>query len=99
VPYAGRAHRRLLERHGITRSMSRSGNCYDNAVVMESFFGSAPSIKTELVNEQTYQTHEQARGSIFEYLEGFYNRARKEAFLTGISESRTVRTASPRISQ
>lgn len=81
VQYACQTHRQLLERHGINPSMSRSGNCYDNAV-MESFFG---SLKTELVNQQHYQTHRQARGSVFEYLEGFYNRERRHSSLGYLS--------------
>jgi len=81
VQYACRQHRQLLERAGMIRSMSRAGNCYDNAV-MESFFG---KLKTELINEQTYQTHDQARSSIFEYLEGFYNRQRRHSSLGYLS--------------
>ena len=77
VQYACAAHRRLLEAHGLVPSMSRTGNCYDNAP-MESFFG---TLKRELVNEQRYATRAQARSSIFEYIEGFYNRQRKHSRL------------------
>jgi putative transposase len=75
VQYACDAYRLFLERHGMQASMSRSGNCYDNAV-MESFFG---TLKTELVYHEHYATREQARRSIFEYIEVFYNRQRRHS--------------------
>jgi putative transposase len=56
----------------MTCSMSRKGNCWDNAV-MESFFG---TLKTELVHHRRYETRNQARLEIFEYIEVFYNRQR-----------------------
>ena len=55
--------------------MSRRGNCHDNAV-MESFFG---TLKTELVYHQRYATRAQAKASIFEYIEVFYNRQRRHS--------------------
>jgi putative transposase len=67
--YASDSHRKLLKRHGIQQSMSRKGNCWDNAV-SESFFH---TLKTEYVNHQHYATHEIARKSIFDYIEVFYN--------------------------
>ena len=70
--YASESHRALLEQHGIRQSMSRKGNCWDNAV-SESFFH---TLKTELVHQQTYQTRAEARQAIFEYIEVFYNRER-----------------------
>ena len=57
--------------------MSRTGNCYDNAV-MESFFG---TLKTELVHHEAYATREEARQSLFEYIEVFYNRQRRYSAL------------------
>jgi len=57
--------------------MSGKGNCYDNAVA-ESFFH---TLKTELVYHQTYQTRSQAKTSLFEYIEIFYNRFRKHSSL------------------
>lgn len=57
--------------------MSRKGECWDNAVA-ESFFG---SLKNELVHEMDYRTRKEARQSIFEYIEVFYNRKRRHAFL------------------
>lgn len=75
--YASYIFRGLLNRYGIKASMSRSGNCYDNAYV-ESFFG---KLKTELIHGKKYQTRKEARLSIFEYVEVFYNRIRKHSAL------------------
>ena len=72
IQYASGLYLRLLKRHGIERSMSRKGNCYDNAVA-ESFFS---SLKNELVHGRDYYTREEARTEIFEYIELFYNRQR-----------------------
>lgn len=72
VQYASDDHQHLLARHGITVSMSRKGDCYDNAA-MESFWA---TLKTELTHHQHYDTRDQARTSIFEYIEVFYNRKR-----------------------
>jgi putative transposase len=73
--YAARATRELCARHAITQSMSRRGNCWDNAV-SESFFS---TLKRELIGPQVYATAEDARGSIFEYIEAFYNRERRHS--------------------
>jgi len=75
--YAGDDYQGLLAAHGITASMSAPGCCYDNAV-MESFFG---TLKTELVHHEHYATRDRARSSIFEYIEGFYNRTRLHSTL------------------
>jgi len=75
--YASYAYQALLRGYGITQSMSRSGNCYDNAY-MESFFG---TLKTELVHGEKYHTRLEARLSIFEYVEMFYNRQRRHSAL------------------
>ncbi len=77
VQYASDEYQGLLAKHGIDCSMSRKGDCYDNAV-MESFFG---TLKTELVNHERYATRAQARASIFEYIEVFYNRQRLHSTL------------------
>lgn len=69
--------RRLLAPAGAVGSMSRSGDCYDNACV-ESFFG---TLKTELVYRQRYRDRSEARRSIFEYIEVFYNRQRRHSTL------------------
>ena len=102
VQYACKEYRRLLKNHGFVQSMSRKGNCWDNAPQesffghmkdeidykscrtieelkilidesMESFFG---TLKTELMYHEDYMTRNQARASIFEYIEAFYNRVR-----------------------
>jgi putative transposase len=70
--YASESHRALLAQYGIRQSMSRKGNCWDNAVP-ESFFH---TLKTELIHHQTYQTRADARQAVFEYIEVFYNRER-----------------------
>lgn len=70
--YASDSHRKLLKQQGIIQSMSRKGNCWDNAV-SESFFH---TLKTECVNHENYATREAARKSIFDYIEVFYNRQR-----------------------
>lgn len=68
-------YRPLLERHAIRQSMSRKADCWDNAP-MESFFH---TLKTELVMHCDYQTREEARSSLFEYMEVFYNRQRRHS--------------------
>ena len=75
--YASYAFRELMERHGFVQSMSSSGNCYDNAL-MESFFH---TLKTELTYFEKYRTRQEARGSVFEYIEVFYNRVRRHSAL------------------
>lgn len=73
--YASKEHRALLKQHHIKQSMSRKGDCWDNAVA-ESFFH---TLKTELVFHERYKTREQAHASIFEYIEVFYNRKRRHS--------------------
>ena len=75
--YASGEYQELLEKHLLQCSMSRKGECLDNAVA-ESFFG---SLKNELVHHQDYRTRADARQSVFEYIEIFYNRKRRHAFL------------------
>jgi len=70
--YASELYQKLLKRNGILCSMSRKGNCWDNAV-MESFYR---TLKVELIYQKTYETRRQARRDIFEYIEIFYNRER-----------------------
>ena len=77
VQYASREYRAALEEHGIVCSMSRVGDCWDNAVV-ESFFS---SLKTELMTDGSFKTIEEARTKLFEYLEVFYNRRRLHSVL------------------
>ena len=75
--YASAAYRKQLARHALICSMARKGECLDNAVA-ESFFG---SLKNEWVNHEDYRTRQQAKQSIFEYIEVFYNRQRRHATL------------------
>ena len=70
--YASDSHRALLKDHGVIQSMSRKGNCWDNAV-SESFFH---TLKLELIHQTKFETREQAKQEIFEYIEVFYNRLR-----------------------
>ena len=70
--YASYEHRDLLTQYEIIQSMSANGNCLDNAVA-ESFFH---TLKTELTHHEVYHTRKQAKQSIFEYMEIFYNRER-----------------------
>jgi putative transposase len=77
VQYAAHAFQGLLQRHGIVCSMSRKGNCYDNAV-KESFFH---TLKTELCDHEHYRTRAEARASVFEFIEVFYNRQRLHSTL------------------
>ncbi len=75
--YAATRYQRLLHKRGITPSMSRTGNCWDNACV-ERFFG---TLKRELVYHRRYETRNAARQDIFEYIEVFYNRRRRHSTL------------------
>jgi putative transposase len=75
--YASEHYRRRLSEEGIACSMSRRGNCWDNAP-MESFFA---SLKKELVHHEDYATRAEATASIFEYIEAFYNRVRRHSSL------------------
>jgi putative transposase len=75
--YAATDYKRLLGKHDIITSMSRTGNCWDNACV-ESFFG---TLKRELVYHRHYATRDEARQDIFEYIEVFYNRKRRHSTL------------------
>jgi putative transposase len=71
----------LLKARGITCSMSRKGNCWDNAVA-ESFFA---TLKVEFVHETLFRTRAQATHEVFEYIEVFYNRVRRHSFLDYVS--------------
>ena len=79
--YASYRYQKALEQHGIRCSMSRRGECIDNAVV-ESFFG---TLKTELVYRSTWPTRDAARLAIHEYIEVFYNRRRRHSRLGYLS--------------
>lgn len=81
IQYASNAYQNLMDRNDIVCSMSRKGNCWDNAA-MESFYH---SLKTEWVVFEDYFTRSQARSSLFTYIELFYNRKRRHSFLNKIS--------------
>jgi len=70
--YVADSHLKIIKQHEITQSMSRKGNCWDNAVA-ESFFA---TLKNELIYQQKFNTREEAKQAIFEYIEVFYNRIR-----------------------
>ena len=75
--YAATSYQRVLDEYGLIPSMSRKGNCWDNACV-ESFFG---TLKRELVYQRQYATRSEATQDIFEYIEVFYNRQRRHSTL------------------
>jgi len=77
IQYASTDCRDVLMAYGFIQSMSRKGNCYDNAIA-ESFFH---TLKTEHVYDYRYETRAEARQSIFEYIEMFYNRQRRHSAL------------------
>ena len=74
--YAAGSHRTLLKQYGFIQSMSAKGNCYDNAVA-ESFFH---TLKTELTHQSVFYTKAEARRTIFEYIEIWYNKQRLHSF-------------------
>ena len=77
VQYASSDYQTLLAKHGCICSMSRKGNCWDNAVA-ESFFA---TLEWELIQESDWYTHQEARRSLFEYVEVWYNRKRRHSVL------------------
>lgn len=79
--YASSDYRKLLNESGLVCSMSRKGECHDNAVA-ESFFG---TLKTELVDDEDYRTRQEAKQSLFEYIELFYNTRRRHSYLGYVS--------------
>jgi putative transposase len=72
---------RFCRSHSLEPSMSRRGNCWDNAVA-ESFFS---SLKKERIRKRVYKTRELARADVFDYIEAFYNRTRRHSHLGGVS--------------
>jgi transposase InsO family protein len=79
--YTSAGYQAFLKQYGIRVSMSRKGNCYDNAM-MESFFG---TVKEECVERHSYLTRQEARQAIFSYIETFYNRKRCHSALGYVS--------------
>lgn len=91
--YASLSYQQKLKGFGVLCSMSRKGNCWDNAP-MESFFH---SLKTECVDFEDYKTRAEARSSIFSYIELFYNRRRRHSaigYKSPISYEQTMAMAS-----
>lgn len=82
--YASADYQAMLSSHDIICSMSRRGDCWDNAVA-ESFFG---TLKTELLRDRRYATRKEARAAIFEYIEVYYNRLRHHSTLGNLSPAR-----------
>ncbi len=89
--YASDHYQRLLARHGITCSMSRRADCWDNAP-MESFFA---SLKKELVHDADFATRAQARAAIVEYIEVFYNNQRRHSSLGYVSPAEYEQSRTP----
>jgi transposase InsO family protein len=89
--YASEHYQLLLARHGITCSMSRKADCWDNAP-MESFFA---SLKKELVHDADFATRAEARAAIFEYIEVFYNNQRRHSSLGYVSPAEYEQLATP----
>jgi putative transposase len=81
---------RFCKDHGLIPSMSRRGNCFDNAVA-ESFFS---SLKKERIRRRIYQSREEARADVFDYIEIFYNRTRRHSHLGQVSPNDFERAAS-----
>jgi len=79
--YACGDYRELLDQNGMMCSISRKGNCWDNTAA-ESFFA---TLKKELVNDAAWQTREEARASLFEYIEVWYNRERRHSSIDYLS--------------
>jgi putative transposase len=89
--YASGDYRKLIKDNGFLCSMSRKGECHDNAVA-ESFFG---SLKTELVDDEDYRTRAEAKQSLFHYIEVFYNRRRRHSYLGYVSPVEFERASAP----
>ena len=87
--YAAGSYRQWLGEHGIEASMSRKGDCFDNACA-ESFIS---TLKNELVHHVQFKTREEARTAIFEYIEVFYNRQRLHQTLGYLSPAEFERRA------
>jgi putative transposase len=87
--YTSEQFQRLLKEHGVTCSMSRSGDVWDNAA-MESFFS---TLKIERTSRENYQTRDQARADVFDYIERFYNPRRRHSTLGYLSPMQYEKSA------
>lgn len=94
VQYRANEYQEALRQHGLRASMSRKGNCWDNAV-MESFFS---RLKVELIYAENYKSVEEARAGIFEYIELFYNRTRRHSANGYVSPQERERQYARRVS-
>jgi len=81
IQYASAVYTKILQENNFTQSMSRTGNCYDNAMV-ESFFH---TLKVERVNRKNYQTKKEALDDIIDYIENWYNQKRSHSSLDYVS--------------
>jgi putative transposase len=79
--YTSEDFQRLLAAHGVTCSMSRRGDCWDNSA-MEAFFS---TLKIECVNRRRYRSRDEARADVFDYIERFYNPVRRHSTIGGLS--------------
>jgi putative transposase len=79
--YANKSYQEMLQQRGIVISMSKKGDCYDNALI-ESFWG---TVKEECLKQGIYTTHQEAKGALFEYIEIYYNRKRRHSSLGYLS--------------
>jgi putative transposase len=87
--YTSEQFQKLMADHGVTCSMSRSGNCWDNAA-MESFFS---TLKTERTHRRSYQTRDEAKADVFDYIERFYNLRRRHSTLGYLSPAEFEKSA------
>ena len=86
VQYVAHEYRKRLQQHGMLCSMSRKGDCWDNAP-MESFYA---TLKGELVEQHDYLTRDEARADVFQYLEGWYNRRRLHSALGYLTPEQAI---------
>ena len=84
--YCSKQYRKIIVTHKLIGSMSRKGNCWDNAIA-ESFFH---SLKVELVYQQVYKTRDMAKQSVFHYIETYYNRRRLHSATGGLNAHKKV---------
>jgi putative transposase len=89
VQYASKEYQHLLAKNGFVCSMSRKGNCYDNAP-MESFWG---KLKQEWLYDRRFRTRAEAKAAIFEYIEVFYNRRRRHSSCGNIAPLTAIKKA------
>ena len=90
--YGAESYRQLLTQHGMQPSMSRKGNCWDNAVA-ESFFS---SLKKERIKKQIYKNRELAIADVADYIDTFYNGTRRHSHLDGLSPAQFEAAHKPR---